>query len=141
MLSIDVKFLRARYFLNLIFCCELDLSFQPPFLDGSAGKARLSFINFFQPLFFYLCKGGRQGVEDKVFTEEDWAADEGVSPYEKSKKRAEKAAWELVEKLPGYNLLTFLKKAFIISKKLSHAISGESGPSYHGLSLIDLKCI
>ena len=62
---------------------------------------------FFQPLFFYLCKGGRQGVEDKVFTEEDWAADEGVSPYEKSKKRAEKAAWELVEKLPGYNLLTF----------------------------------
>lgn len=43
---------------------------------------------------------GRQGVEDKVFTEEDWAADEGVSPYEKSKKRAEKAAWELVEKLP-----------------------------------------
>lgn len=95
----------------------------------------------FQPLFFYLCKGGRQGVEDKVFTEEDWAADEGVSPYEKSKKRAEKAAWELVEKLPGYNLLTFLKKAFIISKKLSHAISGESGPSYHGLSLKDLKCI
>ncbi|CAH3043221.1 unnamed protein product [Pocillopora meandrina] len=52
------------------------------------------------PLSFYLCKGGRQGVEDKVFTEEDWAADEGVSPYEKSKKRAEKAAWELVEKLP-----------------------------------------
>ena len=26
MLSIDVKFLRARYFLNLIFCCELDIT-------------------------------------------------------------------------------------------------------------------
>ena len=110
MLSIDVKFLRARYFLNLLFCWELDMK---NFVISAAipwWKRRESsaFIHqFFQPLFFYLCKGGRQGVEDKVFTEEDWAADEGVSPYEKSKKRAEKAAWELVEKLPGYNLLTF----------------------------------
>ena len=57
----------------------------------------------------FVCKGGRQGVEDKVFTEEDWAADEGVSPYERSKKLAEKAAWELLEKLPGDNLLNHSK--------------------------------
>ena len=44
--------------------------------------------------------GGRLD-EGKVFTEEDWALDEGSTPYEKSKTRAEKAAWELVNNLPG----------------------------------------
>ncbi|KAK2573682.1 NADPH-dependent aldehyde reductase ARI1 [Acropora cervicornis] len=41
---------------------------------------------------------GRFG-EGNVFTEEDWAAEEGVNPYEKSKAKAEKAAWELVKNL------------------------------------------
>ena len=44
--------------------------------------------------------GGRL-AESKVFNEEDWASEEGSSPYEKSKTRAEKAAWELVKNLPG----------------------------------------
>ena len=38
---------------------------------------------------------------DRLLTEEDWAVDEGISPYEKSKLRAEKTAWELVKNLPG----------------------------------------
>ena len=44
---------------------------------------------------------GRIG-EDHIFTEEDWSSLEGSSPYEKSKHLAEKAAWELVKDLPGY---------------------------------------
>ncbi|XP_020603054.1 putative uncharacterized oxidoreductase YDR541C isoform X2 [Orbicella faveolata] len=42
---------------------------------------------------------GRVG-EDIVFTEEDWASEEKSVPYEKSKRRAELAAWELVKGLP-----------------------------------------
>ena len=38
---------------------------------------------------------------ERVLTEEDWAVDEVTSPYEKSKSRAEKTAWELVKNLPG----------------------------------------
>ena len=38
---------------------------------------------------------------ERVLTEEDWAVDEVSSPYEKSKRRAEKTAWELVKNLPG----------------------------------------
>jgi len=44
--------------------------------------------------------GGRLD-EGKVFTEEDWSLEEGSTPYEKSKARAERAAWELVKNLPG----------------------------------------
>lgn len=44
---------------------------------------------------------------DRVLTEEDWAVDEGISPYEKSKRRAEKTAWELVKNLPGEQQETF----------------------------------
>lgn len=39
-------------------------------------------------------------AEEHVFTEEDWSSEEGSIPYEKSKLRAEKAAWELVKNLP-----------------------------------------
>lgn len=39
--------------------------------------------------------------EQKVFNEDDWSDDERCIPYEKSKLRAEKAAWELVKNLPG----------------------------------------
>ena len=49
---------------------------------------------------FNLYVAGRVG-EDKVFTEEDWASEEKSVPYEKSKRRAELAAWELVKDLPG----------------------------------------
>lgn len=45
---------------------------------------------------------------DRVLTEEDWAVDEGISPYEKSKRRAEKTAWELVKNLPGEQQETIL---------------------------------
>jgi len=43
--------------------------------------------------------GGRID-EGTVFTEEDWSTEEGSTPYEKSKARAERAAWELVKNLP-----------------------------------------
>jgi len=49
---------------------------------------------------FNLFVAGRVG-EDIVFTEEDWASEEKSVPYEKSKRRAELAAWELVKGLPG----------------------------------------
>ena len=49
---------------------------------------------------FNLLVAGRVG-EDIVFTEEDWASEEKSVPYEKSKRRAELAAWELVKGLPG----------------------------------------
>lgn len=44
--------------------------------------------------------GGRLD-EQITFTENDWANEEGSSPYEKSKNLAEKAAWELQKDLPG----------------------------------------
>ncbi|CAH3146527.1 unnamed protein product [Pocillopora meandrina] len=43
--------------------------------------------------------GGRLD-EQITFTENDWANEEGSSPYEKSKNLAEKAAWELQKDLP-----------------------------------------
>ncbi len=44
--------------------------------------------------------GGLGGEPGKVYTEEDWATDESCKgAYERSKFRAEKAAWEFVEKL------------------------------------------
>jgi len=49
---------------------------------------------------FILYEAGRVG-EDVVFTEEDWSCEEKSVPYEKSKRRAELAAWELVKELPG----------------------------------------
>lgn len=42
---------------------------------------------------------GRVG-EDIVFNEEEWASEEKSVPYEKSKRRAELAAWDLVKGLP-----------------------------------------
>ena len=44
---------------------------------------------------------------DRILTEEDWAVDEVSSTYEKSKRRAEKTAWELVKNLPGEQQETF----------------------------------
>ena len=62
---------------------------------------------------FNLYVAGRVG-EDKVFTEEDWASEEKSVPYEKSKRRAELAAWELVKDLPGI--------MFTCTKYLSHCL-------------------
>ena len=61
------------------------------------GELRASHLNDFEPFF----AAGRYG-EEHIFTEEDWSSLEGSSPYEKSKRLAEKAAWELVKDLPGY---------------------------------------
>ena len=52
-------------------------------------------------LLFAWIEAGRI-AEEHVFTEEDWSSEEGSIPYEKSKLRAEKAAWELVKNLPGH---------------------------------------
>ena len=49
---------------------------------------------------FTLFVAGRVG-EDIVFNEEEWASEEKSVPYEKSKRRAELAAWDLVKGLPG----------------------------------------
>ena len=50
--------------------------------------------------FMCLLEGGRFS-EDRVFTEKDWSLEKESTIYEKSKRRAEKAAWELVKNLPG----------------------------------------
>ena len=39
------------------------------------------------------------GDTGRTYTEEDWSIEERCGPYEKSKLRAEKAAWEFVKKL------------------------------------------
>lgn len=39
--------------------------------------------------------------EDHVFTEKDWSLEKEGTVYEKSKRRAEKAAWALANNLPG----------------------------------------
>jgi len=43
---------------------------------------------------------GWTDLENKVFTEEDWAKVDEALPYQKSKALAEKAAWEYVQQLP-----------------------------------------
>ena len=45
--------------------------------------------------------------EDHVFTEKDWSLEKEGTVYEKSKRRAEKAAWELVTNLPGIEFSVF----------------------------------
>ena len=39
------------------------------------------------------------GDTGRTYTEEDWSSEDRCGPYEKSKLRAEKAAWEFVKKL------------------------------------------
>lgn len=67
---------------------------------------------FFLFYLFYLYVAGRVG-EGNVFTEEDWSSEERSIPYEKSKRRAEMAAWELVNKLPG---MTFIYHICLLVK-------------------------
>lgn len=82
---------------------------------------------------------GRFG-EGNVFTEEDWAAEEGVNPYEKSKAKAEKAAWELVKNLqddekfelvvinPGYILGPVLKGTACTSMEFHRRLLNREDP-------------
>jgi nucleoside-diphosphate-sugar epimerase len=44
---------------------------------------------------------GTARAEGRVFTEADWSDPAHCEPYQKSKTLAERAAWELVEKLPA----------------------------------------
>ena len=37
--------------------------------------------------------------DDYMYTEEDWSVEDACAPYEKSKLKAERAAWAFVEKL------------------------------------------
>ena len=51
--------------------------------------------------------------QDHFFTEKDWSLEKEGTVYEKSKRRAEKAAWELVKNLPGIEYSVFdIKGAF-----------------------------
>lgn len=47
--------------------------------------------------------GGLYGRADHVYTEEDWAEENGLPPYELSKLRAERAAWDFHEKIEDQN--------------------------------------
>ena len=42
---------------------------------------------------------GLNGDTGRTYTEEDWSSEDRCGPYEKSKLRAERAAWEFVKKL------------------------------------------
>ena len=60
----------------------------------------------------FLLEAGRFS-EDHFFTEKDWSLEKEGTVYEKSKRRAEKAAWELVKNLPGIEYSVFyIKGAF-----------------------------
>jgi len=67
--------------------------------------------------------------EGKVFNEEDWSLEEGCIPYEKSKLRAEKAAWELVKNLPDDEIfeLCCINPGLIL------------GPVLHGSTCISME--
>ena len=88
----------------------------------------------------FFSTGGRLG-EERVLTEEDWALEEGCTPYEKSKTLAEKAAWELVKNLPGAMLLSILyctgltlSSSLLLNKLLRPVTSvGEDEPRDVGL--------
>jgi len=57
--------------------------------------------------------------KDKVCTEEDWEAEEGLVPYPKSKVRAEKAAWEFYEKNKGKMELAVVNPSFVFGPVLT----------------------
>lgn len=58
-------------------------------------------------------EGGRYD-EDIVFSEKEWASEEASSPYGKSKLQAEKTAWELVENLPGKEVVSLTVQFTVI---------------------------
>ena len=67
--------------------------------------------------------GGLYGVEGHAYTENDWMAEDGLPAYEKSKIRAEKAAWDFLEKLEDdkkFELIT-VQPAVVIGPPLTVA--------------------
>jgi len=57
--------------------------------------------------------------KDKVFSEEDWADEEGLAPYPKSKVRAERAAWEFYEKNKGNIEVAVVNPGFVFGPILN----------------------
>ena len=71
--------------------------------------------------------GGLFGRTDHIYTEEDWAEEEGLPPYELSKLRAERAAWDFHNKLEDENKfeLVTVQPGVVIGPPLAVA-AGES---------------
>ena len=64
--------------------------------------------------------GEMTNEKDKVYTEEDWTNPDSpqVEAYSKSKTLAEKAAWEILERLPGVDdrfVITFSWNIFLLA--------------------------
>ena len=51
---------------------------------------------------------GLNGESGKVYTEDDWSVEENCFPYELSKYKAERAAWDFVEKLEDSKKFEFI---------------------------------
>ena len=77
--------------------------------------------------------------EDHVYTEEDWSAEEVCAPYEKSKLKAERAAWAFVEKLEeGKKFELVVVNPGYIQGPLLSAASG-AGSASLAIMLLDHK--
>ena len=65
---------------------------------------------------------------DHEYTEADWAAEENAQPYQKSKTRAEKAAWDFVNKLEDDKKfeLAVVNPVLVAGPLLSIATSGST---------------
>ena len=46
-------------------------------------------------------------LQDHVYTESDWSDESTCPPYERSKLKAEQAAWEFVKQLEEFELVAF----------------------------------
>ena len=68
------------------------------------------------------------GQTDHEYTEADWAPEENAQPYPKSKTRAEKAAWDFVNKLEDDKKfeLAVVNPALVAGPLLSIATSGST---------------
>ena len=73
---------------------------------------------------------GLQGIpgkpSDYIYSEEDWSVESACPPYELSKTKAERAAWEFVEKLEGDKKfeLAVVNPAYVQGPLLSAASGG-----------------
>ena len=97
--------------------------------------------------------GGHPGSPpDRVYTEKDWIEEAGISPYDKSKLKAERAAWDFVKELgedkrfelvvvnPGYVQGPFLSKVSGESSAslLAPTLTGSS-PADVSFALVDVR--
>ena len=53
-------------------------------------------------------------MEDRLYTEKDFASAENTQPYSKSKILAEKAAWDFVKSKENYFELAVINSGFIV---------------------------